>query len=89
MDGAQFTGHCAEVPTTELPCYHAHFYRNLFPDPRQRERWALPLSALEGDAPHRLYVVAIDHWWLVDTETWQDDRIDRRVQVDGAVLKLL
>lgn len=82
LDGAQFTGECEEI-TDDLDHYRSVFYRSLFPDPHTREQWALPARALRGGAPHRLYLLRINRWWLVDTRTWEEDRVDRRVEVPG------
>ncbi|MEU5957804.1 pyridoxamine 5'-phosphate oxidase family protein [Streptomyces sp. NPDC047525] len=81
LDGAQFSGHCEELTGVGLERHHAFFYEALFPDERERARWLLAPSELRAPAPHRLYLVEVDRWWLVDTRTWEQDRIDRRVEV--------
>lgn len=86
VDGAQFTGTCRELTTEELGRHHATFYDAVLPDARDRAEWTLPESALAEPAPHRLYVIEVDEWWLVDTRTWAQDRIDRRVRVSLACL---
>lgn len=86
IDGAQFTGHCAELGPSELDRYHDLFYRSVFPDPEQRAEWTLPPERLLAPAPHRLYVIDVERWWMVDTSTWAEDRIDRRVEVPARQL---
>ncbi|WP_327352406.1 pyridoxamine 5'-phosphate oxidase family protein [Streptomyces sp. NBC_01304] len=81
VDGAQFTGTCAEVTAAELDRYHSVFYETVFPDEQQRSEWSLPPNALRAPAGHRLYLVEVERWWLVDTRTWEVDRIDRRIEV--------
>ncbi|MFC4856963.1 pyridoxamine 5'-phosphate oxidase family protein [Actinophytocola glycyrrhizae] len=81
VDGAQFTGVCRELTTAEVQRYHGTFYDAVLPDARDRAEWTLPPSALVAPAPHRLYLVEVEQWWLVDTRTWAEDRIDRRVEV--------
>ncbi|WP_405540314.1 pyridoxamine 5'-phosphate oxidase family protein [Streptomyces sp. NBC_00075] len=81
VDGAQFTGTCGEISAAELGDYYSHFYRTVFPDPEQRDRFRLQPSQLRAPAPHRLYVVIVEEWWLIDTRTWERDRIDRRMEV--------
>jgi uncharacterized protein YhbP (UPF0306 family) len=81
VDGAQFTGRCAQIPPGRLGEYHAAFYEAVFPDPRQRARWSLPPASLRPPAPHRLYLVEVERWWLIDTRTWERDRVDRRVEM--------
>ncbi|WP_371663532.1 pyridoxamine 5'-phosphate oxidase family protein [Streptomyces sp. NBC_00280] len=81
VDGAQFTGTCGEIPADQLGDYYSHFYRAVFPDPTQREQFRLQPSQLRSPAPHRLYVVIVEEWWLIDTRTWERDRIDRRMEV--------
>ncbi len=81
VDGAQFTGTCRELCTEDVERYHATFYDAVLPDARDRAEWTLPPAALLEPAAHRLYVIEVDEWWLVDTRTWAEDRIDRRVQV--------
>lgn len=81
VDGAQFTGRCTEIGLGNLDEYHDTFYEHVFPDAEQRAEWSLPPSSLLGTAPHRLYLVEVGRWWLVDTSTWTEDRIDRRVEV--------
>ena len=81
VDGAQFTGVCRELSAEEVERYHATFYDAVLPDARDRAEWTLPVSALVAPAPHRLYLIEVEQWWLVDTRTWAEDRIDRRVEV--------
>lgn len=81
VDGAQFTGVCRELSAPEVELYHATFYDAVLPDARDRAEWTLPVSALVAPAPHRLYLVEVEQWWLVDTRTWAEDRIDRRMEV--------
>jgi uncharacterized protein YhbP (UPF0306 family) len=86
IDGAQFTGLCTALSAAELPRYHSVFYETVFPDEQQRADWALPPSALRSPAPHRLYLIEVHRWWLVDTSTWEQDRIDRRVELPLSAL---
>ncbi|MFF3755437.1 pyridoxamine 5'-phosphate oxidase family protein [Streptomyces sp. NPDC002018] len=86
VDGAQFTGRCAEVPAVDLDRYYSGFYEAVFPDERQREQWMLPRSSLRAPAGHRLYLIEVERWWLIDTRTWERDRIDRRIEVPLAEL---
>lgn len=81
VDGAQFTGRCFALPAADVARYHATFYDAVLPDPLSREKWTLPPSALLAPADHRLYLVEVERWWLVDTRTWEQDRIDRRVEL--------
>jgi uncharacterized protein YhbP (UPF0306 family) len=86
VDGAQFTGTCRELSTVEVERHHATFYDAVLPDARDRAEWTLPVESLVAPAPHRLYVIEVEQWWLVDTRTWAEDRIDRRVEVPLAEL---
>ncbi|MEV4339416.1 pyridoxamine 5'-phosphate oxidase family protein [Streptomyces sp. NPDC049590] len=91
IDGAQFTGRCTEIGPERLAAYHAPFYETVFPDAGQRARWQLPPELLRGAAPHRLYRVDVERWWLIDTRHWEEDRIDRRVELsldDGTLARL-
>jgi len=81
VDGAQFSGVCRELTTAEVELYHATFYDAVLPDAQDRAEWTLPVSALVAPAPHRLYLIEVEQWWLVDTRTWAEDRIDRRVKM--------
>lgn len=81
VDGAQFTGRCAELPAADVARLHATFYEAVLPDPRMRAEWALPSSSLCPPAEHRLYMITVGRWWLIDTRTWAEDRIDRRIEV--------
>jgi uncharacterized protein YhbP (UPF0306 family) len=81
VDGAQFSGTCQELSPEDVERYHATFYDALFPDAQDRAEWALPQSELLPPAEHRLYLIEVDDWWLIDTRTWAEDRIDRRVKV--------
>ncbi|SDP37014.1 Pyridoxamine 5'-phosphate oxidase [Actinopolyspora xinjiangensis] len=81
IDGAQFTGRCSEIPPGELDRYHEAFYESVFPDEEQRAEWMLPRSSLRAPAEHRLYLIEVERWWLIDTRTWQQDRVDRRVEL--------
>lgn len=86
VDGAQFTGRCAEVGADDLDRYHPIFYESVFPDPQVRAQWMLPPALLQHPAPHRLYVLEVDRWWLIDTRTWEQDRIDRRLELRSSDL---
>ncbi|MFC7310174.1 pyridoxamine 5'-phosphate oxidase family protein [Streptomyces monticola] len=81
LDGAQFSGRCTALTGGDLERYHGFFYEALFPDERERARWQLPPAELRAPAVHRLYLVEVERWWLVDTRTWEQDRIDRRLEV--------
>ncbi|XVS61958.1 pyridoxamine 5'-phosphate oxidase family protein [Actinosynnema sp. CA-299493] len=81
VDGAQFSGTCTELRDEDVERFHSSFYDAVLPDPQDRARWTLPSSQLAPPAPHRLYVIEVERWWLVDTSTWAEDRIDRRVEV--------
>lgn len=86
VDGAQFTGECSEISPGELDQYYSAFYEAVFPDEQQRAEWMLPQSSLRAPADHRLYLVEVERWWLIDTRTWAQDRIDRRIEVALAEL---
>ncbi|MGX7825934.1 pyridoxamine 5'-phosphate oxidase family protein [Actinokineospora sp. 24-640] len=86
VDGAQFSGLCREFSAEEVDRFHKPFYDAVLPDPRERAEWALPPSALLAPADHRIYVIEVRRWWLVDTTMWAEDRIDRRVEVPLADL---
>jgi uncharacterized protein YhbP (UPF0306 family) len=81
VDGAQFTGRCAEVSDVDVDRFYDHFYEGVLPDPRTRAEWTLPKSALRAPAEHRIYLIEVERWWLVDTRTWAQDRIDRRIEM--------
>ncbi|HEV7649890.1 MAG TPA: pyridoxamine 5'-phosphate oxidase family protein [Actinophytocola sp.] len=89
VDGAQFSGSCVELCAAEVHRYHATFYDAVLPDARDRTEWTLPPEALLEPAEHRLYLIEVEQWWLVDTSTWAEDRIDRRVQVPRSELSEL
>jgi hypothetical protein len=57
------------------------FYDALLPDEKDRAEYTLPVAALLAPADHRIYQITVDRLWLVDTSTWIEDRIDRRVEV--------
>lgn len=81
VDGAQFTGVCRELTPAEVREHHATFYDALLPDERSRAEYTLPVEALLPPAPHRVYQITVRRLWLIDTSTWIEDRIDRRVEV--------
>lgn len=81
VDGAQFTGRCVELPADDVARLHATFYDAVLPDQPSRAQWTLPVSALLPPADHRLYQIEVERWWLMDTRTWAQDRIDRRIEV--------
>lgn len=79
VDGAQFTGTCQELPAHLVREHHAVFYDALLPDEESRAEYTLPVEALLPPADHRIYEITVDRLWLIDTSTWVEDRIDRRV----------
>jgi uncharacterized protein YhbP (UPF0306 family) len=87
VDGAQFSGRCHELPAEDVRRFHASFYDAVLPDPRARAAWTLPHAALLPPAEHRLYMIEIERWWLLDTRTWAQDRIERRIEVPLAELE--
>lgn len=86
VDGAQFTGACRELVADEVAAHHAAFYDALLPDATSRAEYTLPVTALLPPADHRIYQVTVERLWLVDTTTWIEDRIDRRVEVPRPAL---
>jgi uncharacterized protein YhbP (UPF0306 family) len=81
VDGAQFVGTCRELTADEVRGHHSAFYEALLPDEEVRAEYTLPVELLLPPADHRIYQVTVDRLWLVDTSTWVEDRIDRRVEV--------
>jgi uncharacterized protein YhbP (UPF0306 family) len=81
VDGAQFTGTCRELDPDEVRRHHATFYDALLPDEETRAEYTLPVDALLPPADHRIYQITVTRLWLIDTSTWIEDRIDRRVEV--------
>ena len=81
VDGAQFTGTCRELSAPEVHEHHTAFYDALLPDERSRAEYTLPVELLLPPSAHRIYQITVDRLWLVDTSTWIEDRIDRRVEV--------
>jgi uncharacterized protein YhbP (UPF0306 family) len=81
VDGAQFTGTCRELTTAEVDTHHGAFYDAVLPDEASRAEYTLPVEALVPPADHRIYLITVDRWWLIDTSTWVEDRIDRRVEL--------
>ena len=81
VDGAQFTGTCRELTAAEVATHHCTFYDAVLPDEASRAEYTLPAEALLPPADHRIYVVTVDRWWLIDTSTWIEDRIDRRIEM--------
>lgn len=81
VDGAQFTGTCRELTADEVHTHHTTFYDALLPDEKSRAEYTLPVELLLPPADHRIYQITVDRLWLIDTSTWVEDRIDRRVEV--------
>lgn len=84
VDGAQFSGTCFELSAEDVARFHTTFYDAVLPDPESRAKWTLPPSALVSPADHRLYLIEVERWWLIDTRTWEEDRIDRRIEMPAA-----
>lgn len=82
VDGAQFTGTCRELNEAEVREHHAPFYEALLPDEESRAEYTLPVELLIPPADHRIYQITVERLWLIDTSTWIEDRIDRRVEVE-------
>ena len=82
VDGAQFTGTCRELTPDEVRAHHATFYDAVLPDEESRAEYTLPVEALLPPADHRIYQITVERLWLIDTSTWIEDRIDRRVEVE-------
>lgn len=81
VDGAQFSGTCRALEADEVAEHHQAFYDALLPDEALRAEYTLPIEELLPPAPHRIYQITVERWWLVDTSTWIEDRIDRRVEM--------
>lgn len=86
VEGAQFTGKCRPAHDDEREGLHAAFFEQVLPDPGTRAEWMLPLSAVSPPADHRIYVLEVERWWLIDLRTWAEDKVDRRVEMPLSAL---
>ncbi|WP_444947142.1 hypothetical protein [Micromonospora ureilytica] len=81
VDGMQFVGTCAEVAGPELAEVSEHYFTANFPDPEVREWWYRPPSEFEGDGTWRFYRLVLTHIYLIDIETFEETKVDSRVEV--------
>lgn len=80
IDGMQFVGKVSIVdhPDVEL---HRHYYENSFPDPEVRNEWLIDIGDFRHPGLQRFHRVIISEAWLIDIATWEEDKMDRRVDV--------
>jgi uncharacterized protein YhbP (UPF0306 family) len=82
VDGLQLTGRCQMV--TQVPIIddvHQQYYLRNFPDPNVRSDWLIDRSQFDEGGTHRFYTVDIEECWVMDTDQWPLDKVDRRLAV--------
>lgn len=82
VDGMQFVATCSVVEGMGLAEVSEHYFDVNFSDPREREWWYRPPAEFEGDGAWRFYRLALSEIYLIDTELFEQTKIDRRVSVD-------
>lgn len=82
LDGVQLVGSCYPVEGQQLTVTCELFYGQLFPDPRDRQAYGRAPAQLVGDAPHRLFELAIERLWVPDLDRWDREQVSARQEVE-------
>lgn len=87
LDGLQLLGDGRSLPDGEARDMHSLYYRLNFPDPDARQAWELPMEEFLEGGPRRFYEIRPRSLWLLDLDQWREDKVDRRIAVDIAMLE--
>jgi len=83
VDGLQASGLCTVVPPGEIEAVHAHYFEVNFSDPEEREWWLRPAQEFTGNGKWRFYQVSLEEIFVIDFDSIERERVDRRVGVDS------
>jgi uncharacterized protein YhbP (UPF0306 family) len=86
IDGMQIKGIVGEVERDKLPEIVSEYYRQVFPDPNEREEWEASWEHFtKDDFPvYRFFQIVPTEIYKRDTD---NEDVDRRVQIDLDELK--
>ncbi len=82
VDGLQLSLICTEVEPSELETVHQHYFATNFASEDEKEWWLRPPDAFLGNGPSRFYALEIVAAYVIDFESVERDKIDRRIAVD-------
>jgi len=83
VDGLQASGRCTAVPPDELETVHSHYFEVNFTSPEERAWWLRPADEFTGDGKWRFYRLSLEEIFVIDFESIENERVDRRVAVDA------
>ncbi|MGW2290695.1 pyridoxamine 5'-phosphate oxidase family protein [Streptomyces phaeochromogenes] len=82
VDGLQFTATCETLNGEKLEKVSEYYFRVNFPDETDRAWWYRPASEFAPGATWRFYQLSMAEVFVIDFESVEESRIDKRVQVD-------
>jgi len=82
VDGLQVAASCTVVDAGQLDEVHSHYFEVNFADPTERKWWYRPPAAFLDGGVWRFYRLTIEEAYVIDFESIEKDRVDRRVTVD-------
>ncbi|WP_157968674.1 pyridoxamine 5'-phosphate oxidase family protein [Streptomyces geranii] len=82
VDGLQFSATCEPLDGGKLEAISEYYFRVNFPDEVDREWWYRPASAFTPGGTWRFYQLSMTDVFVIDFESVETSRIDKRVQVD-------
>jgi uncharacterized protein YhbP (UPF0306 family) len=85
LDGCQFESDCILIGDNEVSEIHDYYYRTNFPDTSERVAWMIDVSKFRSTGSHAFYRLNITALWLIDDETWEVDKVDRRKPIRLAI----
>ncbi len=80
-DGIQILAGAAEVPEGEVPAVHELYFERNFADPETRKEWMIPVESYVGTGSRRFFRLSLTDVWIIDTDAWIRDKVDRRTRV--------
>jgi uncharacterized protein YhbP (UPF0306 family) len=84
VDGMQSRARCTVVTHTDLPTVHEHYFRVNFSSDEDRAWWYRPAEEFEEPSIWRFYRLALIEAWVIDFDSIEQERVDRRLPVDLA-----
>jgi hypothetical protein len=82
VDGMQFVATCTVLTYPEVEVVSEYYFQNNFLDSDVREWWYRPPTAFVGEGAWRFYQLEVDEMYLIDLDSFEETRVDSRIQVD-------
>ncbi|MFF5308788.1 pyridoxamine 5'-phosphate oxidase family protein [Streptomyces massasporeus] len=82
VDGLQFAATCITLDGDELERVSEYYFQVNFPDEVDREWWYRPAAEFAPGATWRFYKLQFTDVFVIDFESVEESRVDKRVRID-------